>query len=1422
MPTASDDLDKIARLIKYVRELIALRIKPVLDISKYKHVLFVNDIPNEPECYVRTGLAGQNADEEILLEIQKPIVPPPPIAPEIFSSINELPFDFDDPQSLSSIADQAPLDLAKTKALLADVDIIPEEKHASVVEEFMSYVNLSLVPWAREWRRVERVRRIYSKFYKIMRLMEKQGEDYELLLGFGLLCYKKINNENKEKLIRRHLIVARISMEFNAQIGSIIVRGSENWPELQAELDMLAAGSPEQKNIEKECAALAEIDDPWNGELMAVARKISNHVSFDCVFSEGNEPSEVKKTMTLDWAPALICRKRSTQTVREALDSIAEGNNLDCFADFAELEAREGGEGVERDSKDHDLKDVHDQEVYFPRPTNEKQRAILGKVIRARRTLVQGPPGTGKSHTIANLISHFLAVGKRALITAHNARALASLAAHLPDEIRPLCVFDFGNREEERKSLESSISTILEKLDYWDESDAWRQIQKIETNLEKLRGEKASNDNRIRETREVESKPVSICDGAYRGTAGQIALQLKNERDKFNWLEDKVKCESPYPFDEVNFPELLTWLGKVTPEIIDEYSKLNVDPDSLPSVEKFCGAVKKDRETTSPKTKRDLKAEFDKLEARLLKSVAQTKSHPLNKSILDRIRERDMDGYAECLQQLVEFKATKEDHKRYLANMDLLRKHAQGLWKVLKERQVEEVWRFRLRELPKAWNWARGVAWLRSMLSKGDIELKSARQLVIESEISAQLERLASLRAWRETKKRATPNRIQNLKAWRQEIKRLGKGTGKKAAKHRKEAKKYLSDCKEMVPAWVMPIHRIWNSVKMERGAFDIIVVDEASQCGLEALPLLYLGKRMVIVGDDEQVSPESVGVNIDDVSRLQEQYLHDFHYASRWDERQSFFSISEMISDGSVIMLNEHFRCMPEIIQFSNGLCYDGKLIPLRQYGSARLDPLRRVRVENGYVEGDGPDIVNPPEVEAIVSKIAELCGKEEYLGKTMGVITLQGHAQAEMVEQELLNCLGLEEIKKRRIMCGAPPHFQGDERDVIFLSMVAATNKQIGALTKVADKQRFNVAASRAKDQLWLFHSVKREDLNPGCMRRKLLEYFEGSRREDSPASAMAEKLAEAKKVNRADPPKPPFDSWFEVDVAADIHKRGYVLTPQVKCAGKRIDLVVEGAKARMAVECDGDAFHGLDEYEADLSRQRMLERAGWSFFRVRGSAYYSNPEKALSALWEKLEEKGIVPGFENTLNDNVLEEEVYVPKKSLSDDETPQEPDDAKDIGGGLSSTAMASDQNHDTVSISTLPVGEQITEPSEPLHPAISSVTPESDNISTSDNAMPVTGSLPDMTGDVGVEVGNWIYIEVGDTVYYTSAKEPDTERCALIGYGVSNPDYGVINPNTPIAKALLGGREGEEVEVLLPHGKDFLVIKKIEKGYQATH
>ena len=141
-----------------------------------------------------------------------------------------------------------------------------------------------------------------------------------------------------------------------------------------------------------------------------------------------------------------------------------------------------------------------------------------------------------------------------------------------------------------------------------------------------------------------------------------------------------------------------------------------------------------------------------------------------------------------------------------------------------------------------------------------------------------------------------------------------------------------MEQCRDAIAAWIMPLNRFFENFEIRPGLFDIVIVDEASQSWHDALLLKYLAKKMIIVGDDKQISPSIVGINVEDINKLNHKYLKpiEFEFADSLNEKNSFFDIAYILFK-ETITLRGHFRCMPEIIGFSNRISYpNNPLIPL------------------------------------------------------------------------------------------------------------------------------------------------------------------------------------------------------------------------------------------------------------------------------------------------------------------------------------------------------------------------------------------------------------------------------------------------------------------------------------------------------------
>jgi very-short-patch-repair endonuclease len=231
-----------------------------------------------------------------------------------------------------------------------------------------------------------------------------------------------------------------------------------------------------------------------------------------------------------------------------------------------------------------------------------------------------------------------------------------------------------------------------------------------------------------------------------------------------------------------------------------------------------------------------------------------------------------------------------------------------------------------------------------------------------------------------------------------------------------------------------------------------------------------------------------------------------------------------------------------------------------------------------------------------------------------TLGVVSLVGEEQALEIEEQLRNRLAPKEFDRRRILCGTAAQFQGDERDVVFLSVV--DTPEAGPLPlreQQMFKQRFNVAASRARDQMWVVHSISPQtDLKRGDLRRRLIDHSL------DPSALMRLLEEKGKRV----------ESEFERLVMRCLITAGYRVTPQWKVGSFRIDLVVEGDNKRLAIECDGDRYHPIEKLGEDMERQAILERLGWRFARIRGSEFFQDPECAMKPVFARLEALDIPP--------------------------------------------------------------------------------------------------------------------------------------------------------------------------------------------------
>jgi transcription elongation GreA/GreB family factor/very-short-patch-repair endonuclease len=1492
--------EKYLQIFNYLKEFSKLRSNPVRDIdakeTQYPEKFWLNDIP-ENELFENIIRPEFNSDNDYWLKVKKPKEPTKPEFSKLSDNLElwiERPTLFDEenePRLKESIE--------------LNGGIIESENLSEIVKELRNYIenkwiddlidyNVKIDAYDVEYAEYEKLNSVYKKLFRIFNKTQQFGEEYELVVGVGLLNFKE--NDARPKIFR-HILTQRVDINFeyslkDSQIS--ITPNLESTPQIETDsiLDLVEQFDS-QNIIDAEKAVenylkeknIETVFDNTEDALQMFAERVSPDGSYKQTLEK---PKSTNPKPVISFSPALLLRKRNTRSFTALYDKILE--NIESGETDIEIPTineligihPESDSNYENDENSNSYSQV--EPIFFPKEYNDEQIEIIEKAKRNNKVLVQGPPGTGKSHTIANLICHLLANGKKVLITAYTKRALEVLKDKLPPEFQDLAVNLLSGDSSSVHDLQSSVNAINDELSRANLSDYQTDIEKFQENLKTVRESIAENKNNLLNIKEKATRKQEI-NKDYQGTLTEIAENLERDTANFEWykdnfydiesaeivkdLENIIHLHQEYQKIDIDeFVHLIPDLQRLpSTEQIQEYSKLTlrfkkkfgidesfenvicqefdelilqltelqaiyksvdniqidftnlviegnskiwnqkieqsesvisriekheirkIDKDievayptdkSLKQLKKdgqtlfahlkdgsplsgFSFAIKKPffskeikerlyfveavrvngspcdtteefeivlRDITfqqdfnelseiwnkkvpegnsitnklvffknihsevlnlnkliekiefyknqieqhsslkiKPYDKSDLefkirRAEFNQLSNQInaiqevidesVFYLKQENFHPVKEAIYNSFNRVDVSSYIDGVSKIEKLRLAKSNFQNFLKLKSEVSKNIPSIVTSV------ENGTFSTHELSKL-NPAIYFRHAENQLGKL-MDINYENQLFrnlneLEKKERKLIAKLASKKAWYKVVEGLQQNRSlrQHLDAWVMAVKKIGKtGKGKRAMKFRKIAQQEMQHCKDSVPCWIMPLYKVAETIQPEQEMYDYVIIDEASQLGPDAIFLLYIAKNIIIVGDDKQTSPEYVGVNADTMTPHIKRHLKGIPFSDYYGTEFSFFDHAKFFCDG-VTVLREHFRCMPEIIEFSNRHFYapDGKgLYPLKQYSEKRLEPLVTVFCSNGYTDGRYSAIINKPEANEIAETIGRLIDDDSYFGKTFGVITLQGSQQSNLIENLLLKKIGEKEFHKRKIVCGNSASFQGDERDIIFLSLVTAHNHNRAALVKPTDERRFNVAMSRAIEQVWLFHSVQLDDLsNTNDLRYKLLDHFKNYNSYQPILNTPIER--------RLGTQPDPFDSWFEVDVYNDIVSKQLSVIPQYEVAkGRyRIDLVAlfpDGTK--IAIECDGDKWHGAEQHENDMMRQKVLERCGWQFFRVRGYEYYTNRIKALEPLWEMIPEieeiKETGRSNENLSTENELENKPTEFEKTISE--------------------------------------------------------------------------------------------------------------------------------------------------------------------------
>lgn len=464
---------------------------------------------------------------------------------------------------------------------------------------------------------------------------------------------------------------------------------------------------------------------------------------------------------------------------------------------------------------------------------------------------------------------------------------------------------------------------------------------------------------------------------------------------------------------------------------------------------------------------------------------------------------------------------------------------------------------------------------------------------------------------------------------------------------------------RESFPVIIASIREFGEFMPLAPDLFDVVVIDEASQVSVaQALPALLRARKVVVLGDDKQFSNvKSANASIEQNEKYRGELTHYFRAnvseAADALQRLSMFDVKRSILEfcnhaaSYSVMLRKHFRSYQELIGYSSGTFYGHQLQAIKIRGV----PVDEV-IRFDLVDVEGKKVTrgtNEAEADFILERLLELV--EEEGAPTVGVITPFREQQTYLSRKLFNHSRGADFERKLRLKVMTFDSCQGEERNIIFYSMVATAEHDAlnyvfpvnltDAQQAVEEKlkvQRLNVGFSRAQEMVWFVHSKTLPEYR-GAIGQALNHYanvLENAKRLPSAEDTDQSSPMEAKVLDWLHKTEFYQSNMDDIDVFAQFEVGNYLkqLDPTYQHPAWRVDFLVTYQSAKgpvqIVIEYDGFEHHfqkgkhvhiGNHErylHEADVERQLTLESYGYRFLRINRFNLGDDP---VSTMCERL---------------------------------------------------------------------------------------------------------------------------------------------------------------------------------------------------------
>jgi hypothetical protein len=419
-------------------------------------------------------------------------------------------------------------------------------------------------PFAARWAEANAAKKLHRELFQQRELLTTDRDSVELVWGFGRLRWSRDGT-----VVDHPLITIPIEIEQDEQTQRLQVCPA-GAPEVEARClsGLTLADRPAfqsvRQSVNDDGADLWDVD-VLRSLLRPLVRAIDHQGTLVDTAGQATETARVDGSWVLFMRRRLPDYQGFLERMRALYrdETVAVPDTLQAVvssapSSLAELSGVADGTGSAGGTA------AHDEPLLLPLPTNEEQQRILSQAQHSTGVTVQGPPGTGKSHTIANIISHYVAYGKRVLVVAEKEQALRTLTEKIPDGIKDLTVAVLGADADSRRELESAISQIQTRVTAIDKSFADDRIRQLVADLDAVDRSIATTTQALLRTREAE---VDRLPGQWQAgdspTRAQAARWVAAHAAELDYIDDPVTPATPSPVTEGELAELAAVIRRV-------------------------------------------------------------------------------------------------------------------------------------------------------------------------------------------------------------------------------------------------------------------------------------------------------------------------------------------------------------------------------------------------------------------------------------------------------------------------------------------------------------------------------------------------------------------------------------------------------------------------------------------------------------------------------------------------------------------------------------------------------------------------------------------------------------------------------------------------------------------------------------------